>query len=117
MVCAASWRLSAVDMVKDRFTVRHGMGRSINIIQKERNSAMANTQHKFIMDLEHLNRFNSEGCPACGQKFSLGDPVVVACGAWEGGAKVIHENEAVFDHGMGQFIERKCYSARKKTNS
>jgi hypothetical protein len=41
--------------------------------------------------------------------------VVVACGAWEGGAKVIHENEAVFDQKTGQFIERKCYSAQ--TNS
>ena len=83
----------------------------------ERKGGMENNQHKFIMDLERLNRFNSEGCPACGHKFSLGDPVVIACGAWEGGAKVIHENEAVFDHGAGQYVERKCYAARKKTNS
>lgn len=77
---------------------------------------MDNNQYKFIMDLERLNRFNSEGCPACGHKFSLGDPVVVACGTWEGGAKVIHENEAVFDKSTGQFVERRCYSARiKKT--
>lgn len=73
---------------------------------------MDGSKKKFIMDLEHLNRFNSEGCPACGHKFSLGEPVVVACGAWEGGAKVIHENEAVFDRKTGQFIERKCYAAR-----
>ncbi len=40
---------------------------------------------KIIMDLERLNRSNAEGCPACGHKFSLGDTVVPACGAWEGG--------------------------------
>jgi hypothetical protein len=76
---------------------------------------MNSGKKKFILDLEHLNRFNSEGCPACGNKFSLGDPVVVACGAWEGGAKVIHENEAVYDKTTEQFIERKCYTAQ--TNS
>lgn len=73
---------------------------------------MENSKQKFIMDLERLNRFNSEGCPACGHKFSLGDPVVLACGAWEGGAKLIHENEAVFDRSRGQFVERKCYAAQ-----
>ena len=76
---------------------------------------MNNTKGKFIMDLELLNRYNSEGCPACGKKFSLGDPVVVACGAWEGGAKVIHEYEAVFDHTTQQFVERRCHSARLNT--
>lgn len=73
---------------------------------------MKNKGNVFLMDLEHLNRFNAEGCPACGKKFSLGDPVVVACGAWEGGGKVIHENEAVFDHSTGQYVERRCYAAR-----
>jgi hypothetical protein len=73
---------------------------------------MNNSKQQFIMDLELVNRFNREGCPACGNKFSLGDPVVVACGAWEGGAKVIHENEAVFDKSTGQFVERRCHRAR-----
>lgn len=73
---------------------------------------MKTDKQRFIMDLERLNRFNSEGCPACGKKFSLGDPVVVACGAWEGGAKVVHENEAVFDRATGQYVERRCYAAR-----
>ena len=39
---------------------------------------------KTIIDLEKLNRFNDEGCPACKRKFTLGEPVVLACGAWEG---------------------------------
>ena len=73
---------------------------------------MKRKKQKFIMDLERLNRFNGEGCPACGRKFSLGEPVVVACGAWEGGARLVHENEAVFDHGTGQYVERRCYAAR-----
>ena len=72
---------------------------------------MDKNKGEFIMDLERLNRLNGKGCPACGQKFSLGDPVVVACGAWEGGAQVIHQNEAVFDHRTGQYIERRCFSA------
>ena len=74
---------------------------------------MAKKKRTFIMDLELLNRHNSEGCPACGHKFTLGDPVVVACGAWEGGPKIIHENEAVFDPATGEYVERRCYSARQ----
>ena len=73
---------------------------------------MKTEKRRFIMDLERLNRSNDEGCPACGKKFSLGDPVVVACGAWEGGAKLVHENEAVFDRATGQYVERRCYVAR-----
>jgi hypothetical protein len=67
----------------------------------------------FMIDLETLNRLNAEGCPACGKKFSLGDTVVVACGAWEGGSKVVHENEAVYDGGSGSYVERRCYEARR----
>ena len=66
---------------------------------------------KFIMDLEMLNTGNEKGCIACGKKFSLGDTVVMACGAWEGAAKMIHENEAIFDKKTGRYIERKCYAA------
>ncbi|MEJ2039939.1 MAG: hypothetical protein P8X55_13555 [Desulfosarcinaceae bacterium] len=66
----------------------------------------------FIMGLEHLNAVNAQGCSACGRKFNLGDPVVVACGAWEGGPRVIHEQEAVYDAASGGFIERKCQAAR-----
>jgi hypothetical protein len=70
-------------------------------------------QMTFLIDLEKLNRLNAEGCPACGQKFTLGETVVLACGAWEGGPKLIHENEAVWDSGSSNFIERRCYESRK----
>ena len=66
---------------------------------------------KIIVDLELLNRLNAEGCPACGQKFTLGETVVAACGAWEGGAKMIHENEAVWDSQTAAYVERRCYAA------
>ncbi len=66
---------------------------------------------KIIMDLEKVNAYNAEGCPACGRKFSLGDTAVLACGAWDGGPKYIHENEAVFDKKTGGYIERRCYEA------
>ncbi len=65
-----------------------------------------------IMDLEKLNTLNHEGCLACGRKFNLGDPVVLACGAWEGGKRYIHDHEAVFDKKTGTYVERKCFAAR-----
>ena len=70
-------------------------------------------RQKFIIDLSKLNELNTEGCPACGRKFTLGETVVVACGAWEGGAKVIHENEAVWDRKSSSFVERRCYNAQR----
>ena len=66
---------------------------------------------KIIMDLEKVNTFNAQGCPACGRKFTLGDTAVLACGAWEGGPKYIHENEAVFDEKTDRYVERRCYEA------
>ena len=72
-------------------------------------------RHRTIIDLEKLNRLNEEGCPACGRKFTLGEPVVMACGAWEGPPKYIHENEAVFDKKTESFFERRCYESRKET--
>jgi hypothetical protein len=77
---------------------------------------MTGTQAKkqtFLIDLEKLNRLNTEGCAACGSKFTLGETAVLACGAWEGGPKVIHENEAVWDPASGSFIERKCFLSRR----
>jgi hypothetical protein len=68
---------------------------------------------KTIIDLERLNRLNNEGCPACGHKFNLGDPVVMACGAWEGGPRFIHEHEAVLDQHSGGYVEKRCYSTRR----
>ena len=73
---------------------------------------MATRPNRFIMDLAHLNALNAQGCAACGRKFTLGDPVVVACGAWEGGPRVIHEQEAVFDRSSGGYIERRCHAAQ-----
>lgn len=73
------------------------------------------TPQKFIMDLEMLNTGNEKGCVACGKKFSLGDTVVLACGAWEGGVKMIHENEAIFDKKTDGYVERKCYAAGRST--
>jgi hypothetical protein len=72
----------------------------------------SNQRYTFIIDLEKLNTLNSQGCSACGHKFNLGDTAVWACGAWKGGAKVIHEQEAVFDRKTNSYIERKCYSAK-----
>lgn len=66
---------------------------------------------KSIMDREKLMRFKT--CAACGQPFNLGDPVVLACGAWEGPARLIHESEAVFDQSTGNYMERRCYEAKK----
>ncbi|MDJ0985332.1 MAG: hypothetical protein QNJ26_07295 [Desulfobacterales bacterium] len=68
---------------------------------------------KTIIDLETLNRINEEGCPACGRKFTLGEPVVLACGAWEGEPKFVHENEATFDAATATYIENRCYASRK----
>jgi hypothetical protein len=67
----------------------------------------------FIVDLEKLNTLNTEGCAACGRKFTLGETVVRACGAWEGPPKLIHENEAVWDEKSATFFERRCYDSRR----
>ena len=76
--------------------------------------ASAKSRLKTIIDLETLNRLNEEGCPACGRKFTLGEPVVLACGAWEGKPKLIHENEAVFDETTASYFEKRCYESRKE---
>ena len=65
---------------------------------------------KTIIDREKLMRLKR--CAACNRPFTLGEPVVMACGAWEGSARLIHENEAVYDAAAGGYIERKCYAAR-----
>lgn len=65
---------------------------------------------KTIIDREKLMLLKT--CAACNRPFNLGDPVVLACGAWEGPPKLIHENEAVLDPTFGGYIEKKCYSAK-----
>jgi len=74
----------------------------------------AKKRQTFIIDREKLNIYNAEGCAACGRKFTLGETVVSACGAWEGPPKLIHENEAVWDEESATFFERRCYESRKK---
>ena len=54
-------------------------------------TAIEKKRQTFIIDLEKLNSLNAEGCAACGRKFTLGETVVRACGAWEGPPKLIHE--------------------------
>lgn len=65
---------------------------------------------KTIIDREKLMQLKT--CPACGKPFSLGDPVVLACGAWEGPPRLIHENEAVYEEKTQIFMEQKCAEAR-----
>lgn len=79
-------------------------------------TAVQPATQKIILNLEKVNSLNAEGCPACGKKFVLGDTVVPACGAWEGGAKYIHESEAVFDRKRSSFVERRCYEAQRGSN-
>ena len=69
---------------------------------------------KILIDLEKLNTLNREGCLACGQKFTLGEEVVLARGKWEG-FKYIHENEAVFDKKTNENYEKRYYEAMKET--
>lgn len=66
---------------------------------------------KTIIDREKLMVLKT--CQACGQPFNLGDPVVLACGAWEGPPQLIHESEAVYDTQTDTYVERKCYAARQ----
>jgi hypothetical protein len=68
---------------------------------------------KFMIDLAKLNELNAQGCAACNGKFALGETVVAACGPWEGGARIIHENEAVWDSKTASYVERRCYEARR----
>ena len=65
---------------------------------------------KTIIDREKL--MNLKTCSACHQPFNLGDPVVMACGAWEGPPRLIHEHEAVFDKVTSSYVERKCYTSK-----
>jgi hypothetical protein len=65
-----------------------------------------------IIDREKL--MTLKRCPACGNPFEMGNPVVLACGAWEGPPQLIHEHEAVYDEKTEMYVERKCFSARNK---
>ena len=71
---------------------------------------------KTLIDLEKLNTLNPKGCPACGRKFELGEPVVLACGNWEGEC-YIHQDEAVLDRKTNAYYERKYYETMKESSS
>jgi hypothetical protein len=75
-------------------------------------TANAKKTWKTIIDREKLMT-NPEGCPACGLKFNLGEPVVYACGDWGDQQRLIHESEAVFDIKTQRYVERRCYEAGK----
>ena len=74
---------------------------------------MSKDKFKMMLDLGKVNELNAEGCAACGRKFTLGETVVLACGAWEGPPKYIHENEAVYDTRTSTYMERRCYEANR----
>lgn len=76
---------------------------------------MSKEKYKIMLDLEKMNELNAEGCAACGGKFTLGETVVLACGAWEGPPKYVHENEAVYDTRTSTYVERRCYEAGRTT--
>ncbi len=57
---------------------------------------------KTIMDREKLSE--TPRCPACGKNFTLGEPVVAACGDWGNRPKLVHENDAVFDETNGCYV-------------
>lgn len=66
-----------------------------------------------IVDREMLMT-HSEGCAGCGRKFELGETVVLACGAWDGPPRYVHETEAVFDARRGSYVERRCFESQKQ---
>ncbi len=76
---------------------------------------MSKEKFKMMLDVGKVNELNAEGCAACGRKFTLGETVVLACGAWEGPPKYVHENEAVYDTRTSTYVERRCYEAGRGT--
>jgi hypothetical protein len=70
-------------------------------------------KHRILIDLEKLNRLNAQGCPACRNKFNLGDEVVLAAGKWAG-YQYIHKQEAVYEKATNTFYERKYFADKKK---
>ena len=77
---------------------------------------MSKEEFKMMLDLGKVNELNEEGSAACRRKFTLGETVVLACGAWEGPPKYVHENEAVYDTRTSTYVERRCYEAGRGTS-
>jgi hypothetical protein len=82
---------------------------------EDRKATMAtqNRPDRIVIDLNRLNELNDLGCPACNRKFELGETVVAACGDWQGGPRLVHASEAVFDQKTGTYVERRCYLASR----
>jgi hypothetical protein len=59
---------------------------------------------KGIVDREMLMHLKT--CAACGRKFNLGEPVVLACGQWDGPPRWIHAEEAVWNPQTGIYVDR-----------
>jgi len=76
----------------------------------------SHSRSKALIDLEKLNTLNPEGCPACRRKFELGEPVVLACGNWEG-ERYIHEDEATIDRKANAYYEQRYYETMKERSS
>lgn len=77
-------------------------------------SVESDFQKARIVDLNILNTHNAKGCEACNRKFNMGETVVLACGSWEDGcARLIHEQEAVFDKTTRSWYERIYYRSLK----
>ena len=68
-------------------------------------------EREVIMDLEMLNRTNSQGCKACGKKFTLGESVVLAAGDWGDDLRYIHEKESICDIGSGKHVVRDHFAS------
>lgn len=67
---------------------------------------IAGAPMKSIIDRDMLMRLKT--CAVCGRPFTLGEPVVLACGPWEGPMAWIHEAEAVADPQTGMYNARVC---------
>jgi hypothetical protein len=74
----------------------------------------AKKKYRTIIDREKLMA-NPEGCPACGQKFNMGEPAVYACGKWGQEPKLVHESDAEFDSNIHMYVERDFYEAQRST--
>jgi len=70
---------------------------------------------KTIIDREKMMILKT--CPACNRRFLLGEPVVLACGSWQGPPQLIHEEEAVYDSATESYIERGCHEASLRINT
>jgi hypothetical protein len=70
----------------------------------------ASGRGKGIVNRELL--MQQKACAACGQALTLGEPVVLACGAWAGPPQWIHEKEAVYDREASVYVEKKCFDSR-----